>query len=85
MHKDHQKMLKAFGRTVRQERKACRLTLPKLAKLSGVAKGNLSKIENGGNCTLVTLYRVAWILGIEPMALLPSFKSRWIRQTLTED
>jgi len=38
---------KLVGANVRRRRKELRLTLPELAELSGVDKGNLSKLENG--------------------------------------
>lgn len=49
-----------LGRYIRAQRKALGLTLPALAKASGVQKSTLSKIENGiGNPSLDTLVLIA--------------------------
>ena len=61
----------ALGSRLRETREGLRITLPTLAKLSGVSKGNLSKIEHGGNVTVTTLYRVCWSLGVHPSEMLP--------------
>ncbi len=49
-----------LGRYIRAQRKTLGLTLPALAKASGVQKSTLSKIENGiGNPSLDTLVLIA--------------------------
>ena len=62
----------ALGSRLRETREGQCLTLPTLAKLCGVSKGNLSKIEHGGNVTVATLYRVCWSLGVHPSEVLPA-------------
>lgn len=77
MHRDHQKMLKGLGANLRSARNKIGITLPTLCKLSGVSKGNVSKIEHGiGNLTAVTLYRLCWSLGIHPRDVLPDCRKR---------
>lgn len=62
----------ALGSRLRETREGQRISLPTLAKLCGVSKGNLSKIEHGGNVTVTTLYRVCWALGVHPSEVLPA-------------
>jgi len=57
------------GATIRRVRKCRCLTLPQLATKAKVSKGALSKIENGGNFTVITLYRLATALEVEPSGL----------------
>lgn len=44
-----------FGRYIRAQRQGANLSLPDLAKMAGISKGNLSKIENGGDPQLSTV------------------------------
>ncbi len=74
LHPDEQAVCAALGAHLREAREGQRLTLSTLAKLSGVSKGNLSKIEHGGNVTVLTLYRVCFSLGVHPIELLPPFR-----------
>lgn len=54
-----------IGQIVRKVRRENHLTLDQLVVLSGISKGNLSKIENGqGNPSLDTLCRLARALNI---------------------
>jgi transcriptional regulator with XRE-family HTH domain len=76
MHNDHKQMLKALGANIRAARLKVGLTLPTLSKLSGVSRGNVSKAENGGNITALTLYRLCWSIGIHPTAVLPPFRPK---------
>jgi len=75
MHNDHKQMLKELGENIRAARTRIGLTLPTLSKLSGVSRGNVSKAENGGNITAVTLYRLCWSIGIHPADVLPDFNT----------
>ena len=45
-----------------------------MAKLSGVSKGNCSKIERGGNVTALGLYKLCWSIGIHPRDVLPEYR-----------
>jgi transcriptional regulator with XRE-family HTH domain len=72
MQNDHKKVLKSLGANIRAARLRAGLTLPMLSKLSGVSRGKVSKTENGGNLTALTLYRLCWSIGIHPAEVLPS-------------
>lgn len=73
MHSEHKATLSALGANIRAARERAGLTLPTLAKLTGLSKGNLSKIEHGANVTAVTLYRIGWAIGLHPWHMLPPF------------
>jgi transcriptional regulator with XRE-family HTH domain len=64
--------LRSVGVNIRNERIQHKRTLPELAKLAGISKGNLSKIENKPcNISLETLLRLAAALGISLKDFLP--------------
>jgi XRE family transcriptional regulator, regulator of sulfur utilization len=69
--KESETVHELLGARLREIRKGQGLSLPALAKLSGVSKGNLSRIEHGGNVTVATLYRLCWSLGVHPSEALP--------------
>ena len=66
-------MLRTLGANIEAARLKTGISLGTLSKLSGVSKGNLSKIEHGGNVTTLCLYRLCWSLGIHPSAVLPAY------------
>lgn len=53
-----------FGEHIRRQRKLCGLTLQELAEKAGISKGNLSKIENGGDPKLSTVKMLCNALGL---------------------
>ncbi len=54
-----------FGEAVRDYRRNSGLTLPKLAELTGLSKGLISKIESGaGNPSLTTIHKLAHALRV---------------------
>ena len=62
--KNHVRLIQ-LGMTVKRHRKQQNLTLPALAKLAGLPKSTISKIENGkGNPTLFTIGQIADALQI---------------------
>ena len=69
-------MLQALGTNIKAARIAAGISLTTLAKLSGISKGNCSKVERGWNVTVVSLYRICWALGVHPMAVLPAHKTQ---------
>lgn len=69
---DTSRMEKLFG--IGDVIRKLRLTKAKMdlipfAKLAGVNKTTLSKIENGGNCEIHTLEKIARALGMRPSEL----------------
>jgi transcriptional regulator with XRE-family HTH domain len=58
------------GAAIRRTRKVRRLSLPELATAAHVGRGTLSKIENGSNLTIKTLYRLAAALEVTPSSLI---------------
>lgn len=50
------------------------ISMGTMAKLSGVSKGNCSKIERGGNITALGLYKLCWSIGIHPRDVLPEYR-----------
>ena len=74
MHRDHKKLLKNLGANLRAKRNKIRLSIQTLSNLSGVPKGSIEKIENGGNLTMVTLGRLCWSLGVHPRDVFPDLK-----------
>lgn len=73
---DEHKFLDEFAKRFRELRKNRGLTMGTLAELSGVSKSQISKIEAGGNVSLITLARLAWSLDAVPGTMLPAFP-RW--------
>lgn len=45
-----------------------------MAKLSGVSKGNCSKIERGANITTGALYKLCWSIGVHPRDVMPEYQ-----------
>lgn len=66
--------LREVGSSIREARRHSLMSLGNLAEATGLSKGNLSKIENGGNVTLVTIYRICRVLDLHPRYVLPDFK-----------
>jgi transcriptional regulator with XRE-family HTH domain len=71
---DNQAMLQALGTNIKAARIAAGISLSTLAKLSGISKGNCSKVEHGMNVTVVSLYRICWALGVHPREVLPEYR-----------
>jgi transcriptional regulator with XRE-family HTH domain len=65
--------LREVGSTIREARRHSGMSLRDLAEVTGLSKGNLSKIENGGNVTIATLYRICRMLDLHPRYVLPDF------------
>ena len=63
--KREQEALKKFGNRVRSLRKSKGLTLEQCEGLGFPSWRNLSDIENGQNCTLITRARIAKVLGVD--------------------
>ena len=54
------------GKSIKERRKALRVTQPQLAELAGISVNTLYKIERGqANPTLNTLKKIANVLGME--------------------
>jgi transcriptional regulator with XRE-family HTH domain len=64
-----EKCLRILAFNVKAARLYCGYTLPELAANAGVSKGLLSKLENGGNVTFLSLSKVADALGCWPSEL----------------
>lgn len=59
MHTKKERLrLKRYGKLLQARRKQLGFSLEDLSKKSGVNKGCLSRIENGGNPTLTTIWRI---------------------------
>lgn len=66
----------AFGRLVRQRRRALGLTQAELAGIAGLHPSQISHIEQGWRSVrLETIYRLAWALDVEAADLMPRFLS----------
>lgn len=64
--------LKIVSANIRAQRRKGGISLPNLAAKAGIAKGNLSKIENeASNLSLDTLFKLAGALKVNPKLLLP--------------
>jgi DNA-binding Xre family transcriptional regulator len=74
LHRDHKLMLRALGANIKAARLKTGITLPTLSKLSGVSKGNCSKVEHGGNVSALTLYKLCWSIGVHPREVLPEYR-----------
>jgi transcriptional regulator with XRE-family HTH domain len=61
--------LTAIGNNIRKERKKKGLTLAALGEDIGLDKGNLQRIEQGKNITLITLAKISAFLEINPTRL----------------
>lgn len=66
----HKTYLRRVGRAVRRTRCDLGLTLDEISDRSGISKGALSKIENGGNLTVHTLACIAESMQVGPGELL---------------
>ena len=65
--KNHRIMLvDTIGKTIRQRRKALKITQSDLAELAGISVNSLYKIERGeANPTLDLVEKIAEVLGLE--------------------
>lgn len=73
LHRDHKRVLRALGSNIKAARTEAGISMGTMAKLSGVSKGNCSKIERGANITTLALYKLCWVLGVHPREVLPDF------------
>lgn len=63
----------SLGRAIREARTRKKLSMRALASAAEISQPFLSQIESGGAMpSLITLYRIAKVLGISPSALLPA-------------
>ncbi|MFM9423134.1 MAG: helix-turn-helix domain-containing protein [Bacteroidota bacterium] len=62
--------LSQVGEQIKEYRKKRGLTLQGLGEDIGLDKGNTQRLENGKNMTLLTLFKIAAILEVEPKELL---------------
>lgn len=74
LHRDHKLMLRSLGANLKATRLKAGISMGTMAKLSGVSKGNCSKIERGGNITTLSLYKLCWSIGIHPRDVLPEYR-----------
>lgn len=74
LHRDHKLMLRALGANIKAARLKTGISMGTLSKLSGVSKGNCSKIERGGNVTALGLYKLCWSIGVHPRDVLPEYR-----------
>jgi y4mF family transcriptional regulator len=59
-------LVETVGRTIRQRRKALKITQSHLAELAGISVNSLYKIERGeANPTLELIEKIAEVLGLE--------------------
>ena len=59
-------LVETVGKTIRQRRKALKITQPHLAELAGISVNSLYKIERGkANPTLELIEKIAGVLGLE--------------------
>lgn len=65
-----------IGNSIKERRKALRVTQPQLAELAGISVNTLYKIERGqANPTLDTLTKIATILGMEVCLKVKGFQN----------
>lgn len=57
--------LKKLGYAIKIARKANNLTQIQLAKLAEIDRSYLQKIERGRNVTMVIIFRISFVLGLE--------------------
>ena len=74
LHHDHEWLLRTLGANIKAMRLKVGVSMGVMAKLSGVSKGNCSKIERGSNITALGLYRLCWSLGVHPREVLPEYR-----------
>lgn len=72
---EHKKILHDLGVNIRDARIKTGISLLTMANLSGVSKGNCSKIEHGGNVTTLCLYKLCWAIGVHPREVLPEYRT----------
>jgi len=66
-----------FGRIIREERKAKKISQEKLSKLTGLDRTFISLIENGKrNPTLATILKISAALEISPSEIFLKFESQ---------
>jgi y4mF family transcriptional regulator len=59
-------LLEAIGKTIKERRKALKITQPDLADLAGISVNTLYKIERGeANPTIDILERILEVLGLD--------------------
>lgn len=59
-------LVKTLGETIKQRRKALRITQPHLSELAKISTNTLYKLERGqGNPSLEVLNKLAEVLGME--------------------
>ena len=59
-------LVSQVGQTIRQRRKALKITQPHLAELAGISVNSLYKLERGeANPTLDLVDKIAGVLGLE--------------------
>ena len=64
--------LKFVSDSIKAQRKASKLSMRELSKITGISIGNLSKIESyNGNITMTTLFKIADALGMPTTVFLP--------------
>ena len=74
LHRDHKIMLRNLGENLKAARLKTGISMGTMAKLSGVSKGNCSKIERGANITTLNLYRLCWSIGVHPREVMPEYR-----------
>lgn len=66
------KLAKALGERIREQRKACRISQDALALACNIDRSYVGRIERGEvNITVEKLYRIANVLACDPSGLLP--------------
>lgn len=72
---DRGALLAGIGLKVKRARKELGASMRLVAEDSGINHSFVSRIENGYDHTITTLYRMCAVLGVEPADILPSMKS----------
>ncbi len=66
------KLAKALGERIREQRKTCRISQDALALACNIDRSYVGRIERGEvNITIEKLYRIASVLACDPCDLLP--------------
>lgn len=67
-----EKLAKALGERIREQRKTCRIPQDALALACSIDRSYIGRIERGEvNITIEKLYRIAGVLACDPCDLLP--------------
>ncbi len=74
LHRDHKRVLRALGANIKAARLKTGISMGTMTKLSGVSKGNCSKIERGANITTAALYKLCWSIGVHPREVMPDYR-----------